>query len=131
MARRKHWTVGERGPRPVDVHVGSRVRVRRTMLGMSQEKLGEALGLTFQQIQKNEKGMNRIGSSRLYELSHILDVPIKYFFDGLDDARSEGGEDTLTKRETLELVRAYHRIKRDKVRKRLFELVQAVAKAGG
>ena len=99
------------------------------MLGMSQERLGEALGLTFQQIQKNEKGMNRIGSSRLYELSHILDVPISFFFEGLDEARSEGGEDTLTKRETLELTRAYYRIKSDKVRKQLFGLVKAAAKA--
>ena len=128
MARRKQWTVGEHGPRPVDVHVGNQVRARRTILGISQEKLGEALGLTFQQIQKNEKGMNRIGSSRLYELSHILDVPISFFFEGLDEARSEGGEDTLTKRETLELTRAYYRIKSDKVRKQLFGLVKAAAK---
>ena len=128
MARRKRWTVGEHGPRPVDVHVGNRVRVRRTMLGMNQEKLAELIGLTFQQVQKYESGMNRIGSSRLWELSGVLDVPVMYFFEDLDDAQSKGGEDTLTKRETLEPARAYYRIKSDKVRKLLFELVKAVAK---
>ncbi len=68
-------------PNPVDVHVGARVRLRRTLLGMSQEKLGEAIGLTFQQVQKYERGANRIGSSRLYDLSRVLDVPIEFFFD--------------------------------------------------
>ena len=67
-------------PNPIDVHVGSRIRLRRTMLGMSQEKLGESLGITFQQIQKYEKGTNRVSCSRLYEISQILDVPITYFF---------------------------------------------------
>ena len=128
MARRKQWTVGAHGPRPVDVHVGNQVRARRTILGISQEKLGEALGLTFQQIQKNEKGLNRIGASRLYELSHILDVPIHYFFEGIDDARSEGGDNMLANRETLKLVGAYYRIKSGRVRKRLYELVKAAAK---
>ncbi len=128
MAKRQRWTVGEHGPRPVDVHVGSRVRIRRTMLGMSQEKLAELIGLTFQQVQKYEKGANRMGSSRLWELSGVLDVPVMYFFEGLDDAQSKGGEDTLTKRETLELTRAYYRIKSDRIRKRLYELVKAVAK---
>ena len=71
-------------PNPVDVHVGQRVRLRRTLLGMSQEKLGEAIGLTFQQVQKYERGANRIGSSRLYDLSRVLDVPISYFFDDMD-----------------------------------------------
>ncbi len=130
MASRKRWTVGERGPRPLDVHVGRRVRLRRTMLGMSQEKLGEALGLTFQQVQKNEKGTNRIGASRLFELSGVLDVPVMYFFDGLGAPQSKGGDDTMAKRESLELVRAYYRIKNDKVRKRFFELVKTTAKAG-
>ncbi|MBL4614923.1 MAG: helix-turn-helix transcriptional regulator, partial [Magnetovibrio sp.] len=68
-------------PRPVDVHVGARLRQRRTLLGMSQEKLGEAVGLTFQQIQKYERGANRIGASRLYQLSNVLDVSVSYFFE--------------------------------------------------
>ena len=135
-------------PRPVDIHVGSRVRQRRTLMGLSQEKLGEAVGLTFQQIQKYERGANRIGASRLYEFSRILDVPVSFFFEEMPDAvaetfgRREGAAglsdgpqgdfvtdegDPLIKRETLELVRAYYRVKDTKVRKRLFELVKAVA----
>ena len=129
-------------PDPIDIHVGSRVRMRRTLLGMSQEKLGNALGLTFQQIQKYERGANRIGSSRLYKLSHILDVPVGYFFEdmqeetirrarGLSDTGPEAFEqDKLAKRETLELVRAYYKITDSKVRKRTFELVKAVAQSG-
>ena len=129
-------------PDPIDIHVGSRVRMRRTLLGMSQEKLGNALSLTFQQIQKYERGANRIGSSRLYKLSHILDVPVGYFFEemqketvnrakGLSDSNPETFEqDQLAKRETLELVRAYYKVTDPKVRKRLFELVKAVAKSG-
>lgn len=128
-------------PDPVDVHVGSRVRLRRTLLGMSQEKLGDALGLTFQQIQKYERGANRIGSSRLYRLSKILDVPVAYFFDemssevkaatrGLSEGPTEPFEsDQLSKRETLELVRAYYRITDAKVRRRLFDLIKAVSQA--
>lgn len=125
-------------PDPIDVHVGSRVRLRRTLLGMSQEKLGNALGLTFQQIQKYERGANRIGSSRLYRLSRILDVPVSFFFEEAPDVMAtdrNGGmseeadtfeADKLSKRETLELVRAYYRIIDPKVRKRMFELVKAV-----
>ncbi len=116
------------------------------MLGMTQMKLGEALGLTFQQVQKNEWGTNRIGSSRLYQLSEILNVPVSYFFDdmppevagerpgrpgGMTEAQGAAYEaDTLAKRETLQLVRAYYRIKSDKARKRIFELTKAIAKAG-
>ncbi|MPY68846.1 MAG: helix-turn-helix domain-containing protein [Alphaproteobacteria bacterium] len=130
------------GPHPVDIHVGSRVRMRRTLLGMSQEKLGEALGLTFQQVQKYERGANRIGASRLHEISHILDVPVSFFFEemgseaaastsGLSDEPAEFEHDPLAKRETLELVRAYYRITDPKVRKRIFELTKAVANASG
>src|SRR5581483_4327424 len=72
------------GPNPIDVHVGARVRLRRTALGMSQEKLGDAIGLTFQQVQKYERGTNRIGASRLYELSRVLEVPVSFFFEELD-----------------------------------------------
>src|SRR5947209_3640717 len=121
-------------PNPTDVHVGVRVRLRRTLLGMSQEKLGDALGLTFQQVQKYERGANRIGASRLHQLSRVLDVPVTYFFDDMEHAgagRSPGlaepqqGEYQpypMIKRETLELVRAYYRIADPAVRKRLFEL---------
>jgi len=132
------------GPHPVDVHVGSRVRMRRTLLGMSQEKLGDALALTFQQVQKYERGANRVGASRLFEISQILDVPISYFFEemaheiatltphSVDASGTAGGPavfepDPLAKRETLELVRAYYRIGDPRVRKRMFELTKAVA----
>ena len=131
-------------PNPVDVHVGSRVRLRRTLLGLSQEKLGEAIGLTFQQVQKYERGANRIGASRLFDLSRVLDVPIGYFFEDMSDevaARSPRQirglaqvpaayePDPMAKRETLELVRAYYRIRAPKVRKRLFEMTKALAAA--
>jgi transcriptional regulator with XRE-family HTH domain len=129
-------------PNPIDVHVGSRVRLRRTLLGMSQEKLGEAIGLTFQQVQKYERGANRIGASRLFDLSRVLDVPVAYFFEdmssevaartpsrlkGLADIKPEPFEpDPMVKRETLELVRAYYRITEPAVRKRLFELTKSL-----
>ena len=132
-------------PNPVDVHVGSRVRLRRTLLGMSQEKLGEAIGLTFQQVQKYERGANRIGASRLFNLSQVLDVPVSFFFDDMpreaadapvigeeddEDRVVEYEPDPMAKRETLELVRAYYRITDPGVRKRLFELTKAVANNG-
>lgn len=125
-------------PDPVDIHVGSRVRLRRTLLGMSQEKLGKALGLTFQQVQKYERGANRIGSSRLFQLSKILDVPVSFFFDEMTsdtaqkaDGMAEGNKqvfevDKLSRRETLELVRAYYKITDPSVRKKIFEMVKAV-----
>ena len=125
-------------PDPVDIHVGARVRLRRTLLGMSQEKLGKALGLTFQQVQKYERGANRIGSSRLFQLSKILDVPVSFFFDEMApettrkaDGMAEGNKqvfevDKLSRRETLELVRAYYKITDPSVRKKIFEMVKAV-----
>ncbi|MCP5382545.1 MAG: helix-turn-helix transcriptional regulator [Kordiimonadaceae bacterium] len=125
-------------PDPVDIHVGARVRLRRTLLGMSQEKLGKALGLTFQQVQKYERGANRIGSSRLYQLSKILDVPVSFFFDEMTpdatrkaEGMAEGSKqvfevDKLSRRETLELVRAYYKIIDPSVRKRIFEMVKAI-----
>ena len=138
----------QRGPEPVDIHVGSRVRLRRTLLGMSQDKLGQALGLTFQQIQKYERGANRIGASRLYQLSRVLDVPVSFFFDDMEDRTAQitgqqhagGGlgeqpqepfdspNSQLLRRETLELVRAYYRIPSAKVRRRLFELAKSLAR---
>lgn len=124
-------------PTQVDAHVGARVRLRRTLLGMSQEKLGEAIGLTFQQVQKYERGANRIGASRLFDLSRVLDVPVSFFFDDLDSRTpsSQGFAEppssfeakALSKREILELARAFDRIKSDKVRKRILELTKSVA----
>lgn len=129
-------------PNPVDVYVGGRVRLQRTLLGLSQEKLGESVGLTFQQIQKYERGANRIGASRLHEFSQILDVPVSFFFDGIDQNKPKpssqkrqvksngtGDEDFLHKRETLELIRAYYRIPDTLVRKRLFDTIKALAKS--
>lgn len=134
-------------PNPIDVHVGGRVRLRRTLLGMSQEKLGEALGLTFQQVQKYERGANRIGASRLFDLSRVLDVPVSFFFDDMnDDLKAQSPaqiaglgaleeppahfeHDPMAKRETLELVRAYYRITDPQVRKRVYELAKALADA--
>jgi transcriptional regulator with XRE-family HTH domain len=146
-------TGGSRGrtpsgkPNPIDVHVGGRVRLRRTLLGMSQEKLGEALGLTFQQVQKYERGANRVGASRLFDLSRVLDVPVSFFFDDmndelklqspaqiagineLDEPPAHFEHDPMAKRETLELVRAYYRIADPGVRKRVYELAKALADA--
>jgi transcriptional regulator with XRE-family HTH domain len=133
-------------PNPIDVHVGARVRLRRTLLGMSQEKLGEAIGLTFQQVQKYERGANRVGASRLYDLSRVLDVPVSYFFEEMraevaraaearlggmaEEAPSPSYEaDPMMRRETLELVRAYYRIADPQVRRRLFDLTKAIANA--
>jgi len=128
-------------PNPVDIHVGARVRLRRTLLGMSQEKLGEAIGLTFQQVQKYERGANRVGASRLYDLSRVLEVPVSFFFDDMPDEissksvheRREMSEspdpfdnDPMNRRETLELVRAYYRITDPTQRKRVFELVKSM-----
>ena len=128
-------------PSPVDVHVGARLRVRRTLLGMSQTMLGGATGLTFQQMQKYERGTNRISSSRLFDLSRVLDVPIAYFFDDMPTAVAAssptlgGGKakklpsyepDPMAKRETLQLVRAYYKITDPEIRKQLFEMATAL-----
>lgn len=128
------------GPNPIDIHVGTRLRLRRTLLGLSQEKLGEAVGITFQQLQKYERGANRISASRLFNLSQVLGVPVSFFFDDMppadapsldssavDTAPSETDEvDSMARRETLELVRAYYRIDDSGVRRRTFELVKAL-----
>lgn len=123
-------------PHPVDLHVGNRLRLRRTMLGLSQEKLGNALGLTFQQIQKYERGANRISASKLHEVAKILDVPISFFFEHLHVAEAgrgmaETGEpfeaDQLQRRESVELIHAYYRITDPRVRRRMFELIKAVS----
>jgi transcriptional regulator with XRE-family HTH domain len=129
-------------PNPIDIQVGSRVRLRRNMLGLTQESLGEAIGLTFQQVQKYERGANRIGASRLYALSRVLDVPVSFFFDDMDPVRAPaipGGfseppavsdADPLRRHETIELVEAYCAIKDAPLRRRLLELARALATEG-
>ncbi len=140
---RKHESVAYN---PIDVYVGARVRAKRTLLGLSQMALGDAIGLTFQQVQKYEKGANRIGASRLYDLSQLLGVDIAYFFDEMDQATQKespaqisrrkakaspkkptSGQDPLYERETLVLVRAYYRIADPTVRHHLRQLVQSIA----
>ncbi len=131
-------------PSPVDVHVGARLRQRRTLLGMTQTKVGESIGVSFQQMQKYERGANRISSSRLYDLSGMLEVPIEYFFGDMPTAVAassptlKGGRakeppsyepDPMATRETLELVRAYYKIEDADVRKRLRELTKAIGAA--
>ena len=138
-------------PHPIDVHVGRRLKLRRSLKGMSQERLGELLGLTFQQVQKYERGANRIGSSRLYEIAAIVEAPVSWFFDGLT-GRAEGAAPAglaegaaafdpegrapprataevspVQTREALEMVRAFNRIGDAHVRRRLFELTKALA----
>jgi transcriptional regulator with XRE-family HTH domain len=128
---------------PIDVHVGSRLRQRRTLVGMSQGKLGDMVGLTFQQIQKYEHGVNRIGASRLYDMSRVLDVQISYFFEDLpaDVAAERYGDleekvseevsafdtDHMARRETLELVRNYYKIDNPSIRRRVFELAKVLS----
>lgn len=141
------------GPHPVDVYVGGRVRLRRTFLGYSQEKLGRALGLTFQQIQKYERGLNRISSSKLYELSKFLEVPVAFFFEGLeedegvksagsplgppsasrqghdDSGRASGAEpaDVMARRESILLVSRFYNLPNDAVRREILNLMKAIA----
>lgn len=126
---------------PMDVHVGTRVRLRRVLLGMSQEKLGELLGLTFQQVQKYEKGVNRIGASRLFDLSHVLGVPVQYFYDdapmSLTAVSSSPGfaetnndtyvSEVLASREGIELNKAFARIGDPRVRRSIVDLVKNLA----
>ncbi len=131
-------------PNPIDVHVGARLRVRRKLLGMTQTSLGEAIGLTFQQMQKYEKGTNRVSGSRLFDLSRVLGVPVEYFFEEMPSAIAASSPanrrgrvkkpvryklDPMAKRETLELVRAYYKISDPQVRKRLREMTKAVAQS--
>lgn len=132
----------QKKPNPIDVYVGSRVRLRRMIVGMSQEKLGEHLGLTFQQVQKYEKGTNRIGASRLFQISSILDVPVQFFFDGVvAEETSVGAEnggfseaptgpkimEFVGSSEGLELNRAFQKIESGSIRKNLLDLVRTLA----
>jgi transcriptional regulator with XRE-family HTH domain len=139
------------GPDPIDIHVGARVRLRRNLVGLSQEQLGKALGLTFQQVQKYERGANRMGASRLYQLSRILNIPVNWFFEDLSSAphRAAGfaenkqseledipadkqelarsDAETFARRETLDLIRAYYRISDPKQRRKVYELIKSMA----
>jgi transcriptional regulator with XRE-family HTH domain len=132
--------LAKKAPNPTDKHVGARVRMRRMMLSMSQEKLGDALGLTFQQVQKYEKGTNRIGASRLQQISHILQVPVAFFFEGAPSAqvvgRSDGVSeapspayvsDFLATSDGLALTKAFMRIDDSKLRRRIVDLVEQIA----
>jgi transcriptional regulator with XRE-family HTH domain len=118
---------------PIDGQVGNRVRIRRMLIGMSQEKLGDHLGLTFQQVQKYEKGINRIGAGRLFEIARILDVPIDFFYDGVGTPSDGVGEarapvmEFVSSTEGLQLSLAFMKIKDPKVRKRVLDLVKSLA----
>ena len=129
-------------PNPVDVHVGKRIRLRRTILHITQQQMAEMLGLTFQQVQKYEKGMNRVGASRLWDISRVLEVPMGFFFEDMDadvasksprmlnsersftveDSQRTFDEDPMKKAETLELVRAYYKIPNRSIAKNLFNI---------
>jgi transcriptional regulator with XRE-family HTH domain len=118
---------------PIDIQVGNRVRIRRMLMGMSQERLGDMLGLTFQQIQKYEKGINRIGAGRLFEIARILGVSIDYFYDGVRAGTEEGAEGTppvmafVSSGEGLQLSLAFMKIRDPKVRKRVLDLVKSLS----
>ena len=148
MAAQKTQLVADNDskPDPIDVHVGQRLRQRRMLVGMSQEKLGDSVGLTFQQIQKYERGTNRMGASRIFRFAQILSVPVSYFYDemaaSLVDERRAGfaergqsplqdeempGDDLLQRRETLDLVRAFYKISDPKQRRKVLELIKAMA----
>jgi len=129
--------MAKKSPNPTDKYVGSRVRMRRLMLGMSQEKLGEKLGLTFQQVQKYEKGTNRIGASRLQHIAQILKVPVSFFFDGAVIKQAEDGSskapvadyvsDFLSTSDGLALTKAFTNIKDARLRRRVVDLVEEIA----
>ncbi len=126
-------------PNPIDVHVGARLRMRRVLQGMSQENLGERLDLTFQQVQKYEKGANRVSASRLYQIGEILKVPVEFFFEGLPDPSTSGGTegfaevsseaplmDFLSSSEGIQLNKAFAEIRGSEVRRKLIELARAI-----
>src|SRR5215471_14435728 len=124
----------KKAPNPIDQHVGSRVRMRRLMLAMSQEKLGAALGLSFQQVQKYERGANRIGASRLQQLSHILQVPLEFFFEGAPNASAPHDslsmaqiDDFVSDPDGLRLIEAFMRIDNATLRLRIVMLMQEIA----
>jgi transcriptional regulator with XRE-family HTH domain len=127
---------------PVDIFAGSKLRTRRIMLGLSQDNIGKSVGVTFQQIQKYERGVNRMGSSRLYDFGKVLSVPISYFFEGYEQTEDVSSSyhvagmaeennpfehDVMSNKETLDLVRSYYSIKDEKVRRRFYELLRSMA----
>lgn len=133
---RKGITLPKKKANPVDAHVGYRVRLRRMLIGMSQERLGELLGLTFQQVQKYERGINRIGAGRLFEVAEILGVPISFFYEGVNGINPSGGSggeqgspvmDFLSSNEGIQLSTAFMGIKDVKVRRRILDLVRSIA----
>lgn len=136
-------------PNPVDMHVGTRIRLRRTILNLTQQHMADLLGLTFQQVQKYEKGLNRVGASRLWDISRVLDVPMDFFFEDMDkevaiksprmlkankkyilaEKQRAFNEDPMQKKETLELVRAYYKIPNRKIAKDMFNLIADLSKS--
>lgn len=136
-------------PNPIDVHVGARIRMRRNLLGWSQEKLGNLLGLTFQQVQKYEKGLNRVSASRLWDFSTVLSIPVSFFFEDMDKGTAKQGprmfsnkdvaelgecidnfnDDPLRKKETLELIQAYYKITNRQAARHLYDLVISMSKS--
>ena len=134
--------MARKSPNPIDIYVGSRVRMRRMLVNMSQEKLGEQLGLTFQQVQKYEKGVNRVSAGRLFEIASVMGVAVNYFYDGaesqLEDDRqqrfaegnaSDGPRAPVLDAETLDLIAAFQKIEDDSLRKSLLNTVRAAASA--
>ena len=135
-------------PNPIDVHVGNRIRIRRNLLGWSQEKLGDLLGLTFQQVQKYEKGLNRVSASRLWDFSTVLNIPVSFFFEDMDKNVAKQGprmfsnrevvnlqeeescfnNDPMKKKETLELIQAYYKIDNRQAARLLYDLIVSMAK---
>ena len=135
MPQRKRDTFSSKQRRVIDQHVGARVRLRRTLLGLSMEKVAKAVGVTFQQLQKYETGQNRVSASRLHAIAKLLDVAIPFFFESPPEGarvevRQDRGGDVTLKRETLELVRNYLRIADPGARKALFDLIAACARCG-
>lgn len=125
-------------PDSVDIHVGKQIRTQRSLLGMSQQKLAESIGLTFQQVQKYERGTNRVSAGRLYQFSKLLNVPVSYFFDQYGEAKPSygfsdneqaafGEEDLMQKKETLELVRVYYSVQDEQKRKSILKFIKSMA----
>lgn len=119
------------GPSPIDIHVGKRLRARRIFLGMSQDDLAKKVGITFQQLQKYERGTNRVSASRLYLLSKVLDVSVSFFFEGLEKEEAvqpklPGGQDPIDSPESIEVLRAYHSVKDPTVRRHVLDLIRGL-----
>ncbi len=119
------------GPNPIDIHVGKRLRARRIFLGMSQDDLAKKVGITFQQLQKYERGTNRVSASRLYLLSRVLDVPVDFFFEGFEkevaaQSKLPGGQDPIDSPESIEVLRAYHSVKDPAVRRHVLDLIRGL-----